>query len=267
MGSWLYTPMTRIWGLRPWGHCASTEARSSNEPGEVRETFKAKEGCRGASGDTRKKRVPCGAARTWTRSWGGRAAPGNKRGPQSEAGGTPVEPGGLSQKQERTPSHPRAWRRLSQKHDPSLTEPGDASIRSRGGDPRVGLAWRGCRSRVEGTGQAPAHAPPPVSGMPYHLSLGPGIWIGGSGRPGLTPRVGCLWRPPPAPVWGSCGPGRPCAPPQLLLVRDPPGLPTPGAPLAVGEVSPGSHSTAETGPATGQQAPSPSNPVHVLQFY
>lgn len=161
MGSWLYTPMTRIWGLRPWGHCASTEARSSSEPGEVRETFKAKEGCRGAGGDTRKKRVPCGAARTWTRSWGGRAAPGNKRGPQSEAGGTPVEPGGLSQKQERTPSHPRAWRRLSQKHDPSLTEPGDASVRSRGGDPRVGLAWRGCRSRVEGTGQAPVHRASP----------------------------------------------------------------------------------------------------------
>lgn len=44
LGSWLYTPMTRIWGLWPWGHCASTEASSSSEPGEVRETFKAKEG-------------------------------------------------------------------------------------------------------------------------------------------------------------------------------------------------------------------------------
>ena len=35
----------------------------------------------------------------------------------------------------------------------------------------------------------------------------------------------------------------------------------------VGEVSLGSHSTAETGPTIGQQVPSPSNPVHVLQFY
>lgn len=48
--------------------------------------------------------MPCGAAGMRTRSWGGQAAPGNKRGPQSEAGGTPLEPGGLSQKQERTPT-------------------------------------------------------------------------------------------------------------------------------------------------------------------
>lgn len=73
----------------------------------------------------------------------------------------PPTPQSLRQKQERTPSHPRAWRRLSQKHDPSLTEPGDASVRSRGGDPWVGLAWRGCRSRVEGTGQKPIHRTSP----------------------------------------------------------------------------------------------------------
>lgn len=196
-------------------------------------------------------------------------------------GRPPGTRGGLSQKQEEPPSSLGASVR-SRRGPPPTPEPGDASVRSmtpplrslgmppsEAGEETLGSASLGGAAGPGWRVQArrPSTAPPPVSGTSYHSSLGPGIWIGGSGRPGLNPWVGCLWRPPPAPVWGSWGPGRPCAPPQLLLVRDPPGLLTPGAPLAVGEVSPGSHSTAETGPATGQQVPSPSNPVHVLQFY
>ena len=129
--------------------------------------------------------MPRGDAGVQTRGWGGRAAPGNKRAsvrsrrrpfqsletPQSEAGEDPLPPQSLETPQSEagedplpsqsleTPQSetgkdptPRAWRRLSQKQERTLPEPGDASVRSttphhpeprgasvrsRGGDPQV----------------------------------------------------------------------------------------------------------------------------------
>lgn len=71
--------------------------------------------------------MPCGVTEVKTQGWGGRAAPGNKKGHP----GGPPEPGGLSQKQERTPS--RAWG-ASVRSRRTPTEPGGTSVRSRGGD-------------------------------------------------------------------------------------------------------------------------------------
>ena len=169
----------------------------------------------------------CGDARVQTRGWGGRAAPGNKR--------------GVSQKQERTPSHPRAWRRLSQKqertpppapqslempqseagedtpapqsletpqseagenHPPpqslemSQSEAGPLTTQSLGAPPsgageetlRVGLAWRGRRSRVEATGKAPVHR-----GLPQFLAC-PTVRLCGLGS-GSVVRVARPARP------------------------------------------------------------------------
>lgn len=172
MGSWLYTPDDQDMGARPWGHCAPTEARSSSEPGRG-QGDSAKEGCRGAGGDTG-KRVPCGAARTWESEL-------------SVVGRPPETRGGLSQKQEEPR---RAWGPQSEAGGPPPTpEPGDAQsgsmtspLRSLGmppseageetsGRPLEGLQVPG------GGGQASAPiALSPVSGTSYHSPLGPGIW-------------------------------------------------------------------------------------------
>ena len=109
--------------------------------------------------------MPCGITVVRTRGWGRHAAPGNKKG---HPGGPP--------------------------------EPGAASVRSRGGDTWGRLRLEGARrSRVEARGRAPD---PVALGTSCRSSLGPGIQIRGSGRPGQT-----LWgrasaATSPAPVRG-----------------------------------------------------------------
>ena len=145
----------------------------------------------------------------------------------------------LSQKQERTPSHPRAWRRLSQKQERTPPQdPGDASVRSRRGPfqsletpqsearplttqslgvppseageetLRVSLAWRGRRSRVEATGKAPV-----CRGLPQFLArptvrlcgLGSGsvVWVARPARP--DPVSGASATTSPGSYLGSLG--------------------------------------------------------------
>lgn len=113
--------------------------------------------------------MPCGVTEVKTQGWGGRAAPGNKKGHP----GGPPEPGGLSQKQERTPS--RAWGGLSQKQEDPHRAWGHLSQKQ--GRRHLGMTSPGGGPQVPGRGQRQGARPPwPPPGSGYVLPFVSGAW-------------------------------------------------------------------------------------------